>query len=186
MALGLGVKFAGKALGQAIAPQLAKWGPKLKAATPNILPFMPDPANPTWRNAAVGLALDAAPETLFAGMLAAQLPEGTPFHERAGAFVQDAAIGTAIGTVGTAGLGAGLRRSGLSDQNARMAQMATAPMMYLGANALMPRPFEAAAYSRAERKMVEEERARRAAEDERLASQVEQNTIGQILGGFQR
>jgi hypothetical protein len=184
MALGLGVKFAGTALGKAIAPQLAKWAPKLKAATPNILPFMPDPANPTWRNAAVGLALDAAPETLFAGMLASQLPEGTPFHERAGAFLQDAAIGTAIGTVGTAGLGAGLRRAGMGEQAARMTQMATAPMMYMGANALMPRPFEEAAYSRSERKMIEEERARRAAEDEQLARQVEENTANQILGGL--
>lgn len=184
MAVGIAAKFAGTALGKALGPQLAKWAPKLKQATPNILPFMPDPANPTWRNAAIGLALDAAPETLFAGMLAAQLPEGTPLHERAGAFVQDAAIGTAIGTVGTAGLGAGLRRSGMGEQGARMAQMATAPMMYMGANAMMPRPFEEAAYSRAERKMIEEERARRAAEDEQLSRQVEQNTANQLLGGF--
>ena len=189
MGAGIAARFAGTALGKALAPQLAKWGPKLKAATPNILPFMPNPAQPTWRNAAIGLAIDAVPETGYAALLASQLPEGTPWHERAGAFAQDAALGTAIGTLGTAGIGAGMRRAGLPERTAHLTQMGVSPFLYMGANAVVPRPFEEKAWKRAENKQIEEERQRRQLEDQQLAeavrSQTEQGLLTDLFGGWQ-
>lgn len=189
MAAGLAAKFAGTALGKALAPQLAKWGPRVKAAAPQVLPFMPKPENPTWRNIGIGLALDAIPEVGFAALLASQLPEDTPWHERAGAFAQDALIGTAVGTLGTAALGKGLRTAGVPAQHAHVAQMATSPFLYMGVNTMLPRPFEEGAWRRAENTRMQEEAQRRQLEDQQLAEsvriQTEEGILNSLFGGWQ-
>jgi hypothetical protein len=190
MAAGIAARFAGTALGRALAPQLAKWAPQIKAAAPHFVPFV-NPANPTWGGIGRGLALGAVPEALGGTMLAASLPAGTPWTDRALALGQEVAVGTLASTVGSGGVSMGLRRAGLGDETTQAIRMVADPALYMGASMLVPNMGLNRAMQREEGRLMTQQREQEALrqqqeqlERQQLAESVRAQTEQEILSGL--
>jgi hypothetical protein len=138
-----------------------------------------------------GWAGEVAPNLLFAGLGATQLPEGTPAELRAGAFAEELLTSIPLGLLGRAGgYGAargfaGVRGRPLSPENMGMVQGLAGMGLETTAwgTGLVPRPFATQAWGLADQQVQDEMGRRQLSEREEMRNQLIEE-LTQQMGGF--